>query len=61
MFKSFLLLLFGCLITVGDALAQLPPSSFDPVIDTLPIDQGVAFTLIAGAAYGYKKLRNRFK
>lgn len=61
MFKSFLPILTGLFILTGEVLAQAPPSSFDPVVDTLPIDQGIAVTLVAGAVYGYKKLRNRFK
>ena len=58
--KKFFFLLF-CFITIGSSFSfsQGPPPAAtcpDPPCAPIPIDGGVSFLLIAGAAYGAKKV-----
>lgn len=58
--KLLLLALFFSVV----ANAQIPciPTPTEPCIPTgpgLPIDSGLSFLIVAGAAYGYKKLKKK--
>ena len=62
--KSLFFLFFLCVI---NAYSQGPggpciPTPTQPCLPTgpgLPIDGGLSFLLVAGAAYGYKKLKEK--
>ncbi|MBS1773983.1 MAG: hypothetical protein JST82_14085 [Bacteroidetes bacterium] len=51
-----LLLLAGLLLTVNCAMAQ-GPGFDDDVVDEVPLDGGVSALVVAGVAYGAKKLK----
>ncbi len=55
-FLIFAILLF--FTGMASALAQ-GPGFDDDVVDEVPIDGGVSALVIAGAAYGLKKLRDK--
>ncbi len=66
--KFLFVLAVVCTISIGNAVADdpigpggNPGGEFGPVGAVAPIDGGAIFFLIAGAAYGLKKLNGRRK
>ncbi len=66
LFLIFCVILICCIILPGVAHA-LPPEDIDPTIDpcgdpdrVCPIDGGLTFMIIAGIAYGIKRVRQQF-
>jgi hypothetical protein len=59
-FSTLILLVFSS----AYAFAQLfdaPPDSggFEEIVDTAPVDGGIAFLVVAGIGYGVKKLYSK--
>ncbi len=57
----FILPLLICVVGLTAVFAVDPPPIDPGDPDPVPVDGGAGFLLAAGAAYGYKKIKMRFK